>query len=549
MATSCGSPCYAAPELVVSEGMYVGTAVDIWSCGVILYAMLCGYLPFDDDPENPDGDNINLLYKYILSTPLVFPDYVSPDGRDLLRRMLVPDPTQRCDMRAIMSHNWLAPYAYIFEESKNEWEDMEQSNMESDSPTYTETARPPKRHTIQVEYDQSPVANLSSPELPESHLNGIVEADEEDGNDPMAVEVTLEKPLEQIHLDPFNSTRHINSHNRVRPTTIHFSQPTHQQPADLPSIIIPREHSRGQFVESIENSNMQMFESPISSNSQTPCLPNILHNPTEQGNLSVLSDPLVVSDLPSSVQQQSMSSNAAKKVMDWFRKKSLGKHQHTFESHMSHPRRNHCRVSHEFRLRCHTGAIDDNAVTSKSPIELMQEIKMLLEELGIEIKKEYEWKLKCVRKKKACTNSLKSRNSVISTETQTTATPSIGSSTNSSRRRTSAFTRLLKIGSQEVSCPVHFDGLTPMEPIYGDETVDSGEEINFVMEICKLKELGKLYIVDITRRKGNLWSYKFIYHTILDRLNLKNDRFMESFNTEQSPFPNTNANANHHVIL
>ncbi|KZT54739.1 kinase-like protein, partial [Calocera cornea HHB12733] len=77
MVTSCGSPCYAAPELVISEGAYVGSAVDVWSCGVILYAMLAGYLPFDDDPSNPDGDNINLLYKYIVSTTLTFPDYVS----------------------------------------------------------------------------------------------------------------------------------------------------------------------------------------------------------------------------------------------------------------------------------------------------------------------------------------------------------------------------------------------------------------------------------------------------------------------------------------
>ena len=83
MATSCGSPCYAAPELVVQDGLYVGAAVDVWSCGVILYAMLAGYLPFDDDPANPDGDNINLLYKYIMSTPLTFPDYVGPEPRSL----------------------------------------------------------------------------------------------------------------------------------------------------------------------------------------------------------------------------------------------------------------------------------------------------------------------------------------------------------------------------------------------------------------------------------------------------------------------------------
>ncbi|KAF8890719.1 kinase-like domain-containing protein [Infundibulicybe gibba] len=95
MQTSCGSPCYAAPELVISEGLYVGSAVDIWSCGVILYAMLAGYLPFDDDPANPDGDNINLLYKYIVNTPLSFPDYISSEARDLLGMMLVPDPTRR----------------------------------------------------------------------------------------------------------------------------------------------------------------------------------------------------------------------------------------------------------------------------------------------------------------------------------------------------------------------------------------------------------------------------------------------------------------------
>ncbi|KAF8260293.1 hypothetical protein EI94DRAFT_1749033 [Lactarius quietus] len=128
MQTSCGSPCYAAPELVISEGAYVGSAVDIWSCGVILYAMLAGYLPFDDDPANPDGDNINLLYRYIVNTPLSFPDYISPEARDLLSIMLQPDPQRRAELSLVMQHPWLAPYAYIFDKTI---EDLEASAIES----------------------------------------------------------------------------------------------------------------------------------------------------------------------------------------------------------------------------------------------------------------------------------------------------------------------------------------------------------------------------------------------------------------------------------
>ncbi|KAK5149220.1 hypothetical protein LTR04_007323 [Oleoguttula sp. CCFEE 6159] len=113
MATSCGSPCYAAPELVVSDTLYTGRKVDVWSCGVILFAMLAGYLPFDDDPANPEGDNINLLYKYIVSTPLTFPEYVTPHARDLLRRILVPDPRKRADLFEVARHSWLSEYGHV----------------------------------------------------------------------------------------------------------------------------------------------------------------------------------------------------------------------------------------------------------------------------------------------------------------------------------------------------------------------------------------------------------------------------------------------------
>ncbi|KAK4516702.1 uncharacterized protein ATC70_011680 [Mucor velutinosus] len=123
MSTSCGSPCYAAPELVMNQGVYVGPAVDIWSCGVILFAMLCGYLPYDDDPANPESYNINLLYKYILNTPLIFPDYISEEACDLLSLMLVPDPEKRCTMETIMAHPWLSPHQHLFAQAPQEEDD------------------------------------------------------------------------------------------------------------------------------------------------------------------------------------------------------------------------------------------------------------------------------------------------------------------------------------------------------------------------------------------------------------------------------------------
>ncbi|KAG0253605.1 hypothetical protein BG011_006255 [Mortierella polycephala] len=159
MSTSCGSPCYAAPELVICDGMYVGSGVDIWSCGVILYAMLAGYLPFDDDPSNPDGDNINQLYNYILATTLVFPDYISADARDLLRMMLVPDPTKRCNMTRIMAHRWLRPYASTFQYSVEDLEAQAMARLSG-------TSWVPPRHTAPTDtrqMHQYPAAIESTP--------------------------------------------------------------------------------------------------------------------------------------------------------------------------------------------------------------------------------------------------------------------------------------------------------------------------------------------------------------------------------------------------
>ncbi|KAI5648216.1 hypothetical protein M9H77_34221 [Catharanthus roseus] len=96
--TSCGSPNYAAPE-VVSGKLYAGPEVDVWSCGVILYALLCGTLPFDDE-------NIPNLFKKIKGGIYTLPSHLSPGARDLIPRMLVVNPMKRITIPEIRQHQW-----------------------------------------------------------------------------------------------------------------------------------------------------------------------------------------------------------------------------------------------------------------------------------------------------------------------------------------------------------------------------------------------------------------------------------------------------------
>jgi len=85
--TACGSPCYAAPEMIAGKS-YHGIKIDIWSCGVIFFALLAGYLPFEDP-------NTKKLYDKILIGDYEIPKRISQNARDLIERILNVLPRRR----------------------------------------------------------------------------------------------------------------------------------------------------------------------------------------------------------------------------------------------------------------------------------------------------------------------------------------------------------------------------------------------------------------------------------------------------------------------
>lgn len=98
--STCGTPNYVAPEVLKNCG-YNGKISDIWSCGVILFVLLAGYLPFEEE-------RLSVLFAKIKAAIFEFPLWFSYDAKDILRRILVPDPVKRLTLENIKSHRWMA---------------------------------------------------------------------------------------------------------------------------------------------------------------------------------------------------------------------------------------------------------------------------------------------------------------------------------------------------------------------------------------------------------------------------------------------------------
>lgn len=96
--TTCGTPAYVAPEVINRKG-YDGTKADIWSCGVVLFVLLAGYLPFHDS-------NLMEMYRKIGKADFKAPSWFAPEVRRLLCKMLDPNPETRITIAKIRESSW-----------------------------------------------------------------------------------------------------------------------------------------------------------------------------------------------------------------------------------------------------------------------------------------------------------------------------------------------------------------------------------------------------------------------------------------------------------
>jgi 5'-AMP-activated protein kinase catalytic alpha subunit len=183
LSTPCGSPCYASPEMV-SGKKYNGIKIDIWATGIILFAMLCGYLPFEDK------DN-EVLFDKILECKIDFPEFLSDESIDLIKKILVIDPEERIDIKGIKKHSFFLKgkqfFDQIFTIKQINVDDTENNsiNNDNDNNIYNENSK-----DINIEND-------AIEKVDKAEVESIKDINENENKNEIEININKEKEKEK----------------------------------------------------------------------------------------------------------------------------------------------------------------------------------------------------------------------------------------------------------------------------------------------------------------------------------------------------------------
>ncbi|XP_058747975.1 CBL-interacting serine/threonine-protein kinase 10-like [Vicia villosa] len=158
--TTCGTPAYVAPEVIKRKG-YDGAKADIWSCGVVLFVLLAGYVPFNDT-------NLMEMYRKISNAEFKFPNWFAKNVRKLLCKMLDPDPSTRISIDKIKKCSWFK-YGPNGRPKQREEENKSISSLATDSaastvliegvsPDMTQTQTHVRNHSDETQESVVPVS-------------------------------------------------------------------------------------------------------------------------------------------------------------------------------------------------------------------------------------------------------------------------------------------------------------------------------------------------------------------------------------------------------
>ncbi|KAG1233898.1 hypothetical protein G6F68_003087 [Rhizopus microsporus] len=550
MSTSCGSPCYAAPELVMTGNLYSGRATDIWSSGVILYAMLCGYLPFDDDIKNPN-DNVGRLYRYIMVNKPKYPHRLSDDAKDIIGKMLVPDPSKRSKIEEIMAHPWLYEYADLFSKSIEELE-MEAQLVKqillrhtlSPEPSYENSEYCSSCCESRVSDTSSSSSSLASSSYSYKAKNeiniGTIQEPTEKVNieDPIKDDLQEEEQISQQQKDQVIDSSddglaisqtskkkehesieiveeyQIKQEDEIEDEIIPIAPIRHDNNSVHAAQVLPANDQTGVTAPYLESEDLSVQkQSPLNKPSNTNVKSSVqieqTSNKPNTGNTSLkakfFSSVRIRPQKQSKTTKQDKKNDVNKEKTSKPKNKrnswqALMHHDHSVEApapipqqtkstgfiswlkNKAHHKNKHCDTSRDVSsslipnysgsvssksvtpstftdLRVYTGALNQSALTSKSPMEALLEITKILIILGIDVENDGGYKLICTR-----------------------------------RASSSA-------------------------AIYGHSEIDSGEQVQFVIEICSLKDVFGLFCIDIQPLNSDN-VYQFIGQKLLDLLHL-----------------------------